>query len=62
MHLYLLQPGAEHSLMPTVALHPWEVHFNNSAMAAKWVDHSHSCLPLKNETKLHMDKKNDLAF
>ena len=28
------QPGAEHSLMPRVALHPQEAHFNNSAMAA----------------------------
>ena len=34
MHLYSSQPGAEYSLMPRVALYPWEVHFNNSTMTA----------------------------
>ena len=66
MHLYLLQPGAEHSLMPTVALHPLEVRFNNLAMAAMVAmggySHSHSGPLLKNETKLCMDKKYDLMF
>ena len=32
--LLLSHPGAEHSLTPTGALHPWEVHFNNSVVAA----------------------------
>ena len=56
-HLYLSQPGAEHSLTLTVALHLKEVHFNNQAMAAMGVDHSHLCPPLKNEMKLCMDKE-----
>ena len=60
MHLYLLQPGGEHSLAPTVALHPWVAHFNNSAVAAMGSDHSHLCPHWKMRQIMYGQKRSDI--